>query len=815
MLGRLATVLIMLVMSQTAFPQTATAKTPSPDLLLYDKPARDWNAALPIGNGRLGAMVFGRVDEELLQLNDDTLWTGGPRDWNNPAAKDVFAKVREAALAGRYKEADELSKGMQGPWTTAYQPLGDLHLKFDHDPAAAKDYRRDLDLDSAIATTSYSVDGVTYRREVFVSHPDQAIILHLTASVTGKISFEASFTSQQKFKTSKADPRTLAMSGYVAVRSDPSYVKSENPIEFIEGRGMRFATLIRAVANGGTMETSDTSLKVSGADSVVLIVTATSFNGPDKKPDTQGREPMPIATAQLDAASSKPFPTLRDAHLADYQPLFQRVRLDLGKPSLLPTDVRLANYPTDRDPNLVALVFQYGRYLLIASSRPGDQPANLQGIWSKDLRPAWSANYTLNINSEMNYWPAETTNLAECHEPMIRFVTELAENGKTTAEINYGLPGWVAHHNSDLWRQSAPAGDYGHGWSGWAHFNLSNAWHCMDLWERYRFSGDEAFLRDSAYPVMKSAAEFCDALLVENPNKPGELITAPSTSTENSFYAPNGDRCGFSIGSTQDMALIRDLFTHVIDAAQLLKVDPDFVKRLTDRRLLLRGYRIGEEGELMEFIEAYKETDPHHRHLSHLIGAYPGEEITPQSTPDLANAVKKSLELRGDDSTGWSMAWKMNLWARLGDGDHALRMFDYLLRIVGTDETAFKGGGIYPNLFDAHPPFQIDGNFGATAAVAEMLVQSHRRDERGRTIIDLLPALPGEWKEGSVAGLRARGGYEIELGWSDGKASSLVVKNAIGKRAAPAVVHVNGQSIDIELDAGQLRTIDPGQPPRK
>lgn len=804
---------IMVFMSQAHAAQPAK---PSPDTLWYDKPARDWNAALPIGNGRLGAMVFGRIDDELLQLNEDTLWSGGPRDWNNAKAKDVFAKAREAALAGRYKEADELSKGMQGPWTTAYQPMGDLHLRFTHDASGAVDYRRDLDLNTAIASTSYAFNGVTYRREMLVSHPDQVIAIHLTASAAGKISFEASLSSQLKFKTGRADLRTLAMHGYAPVRSDPSYVKSENPIEFVEGRGMRFTTLLRAVANGGTVEVSDGALKVSGADAVTLLISAaTSFNGHDKQPDTEGRDPLPIATAQLDAASSKSFAVLREAHLADYQPLYQRVRLELGGPSTRPTDQRLASYPSDRDPNLVALVFQFGRYLLIASSRPGDQPANLQGIWSKDLRPAWSANYTLNINSEMNYWPAETTNLAECHEPMIRFVKELAENGKKTAQINYGLPGWVAHHNSDVWRQSAPAGDYGHGWSGWALFNLSNAWHCMDLWEHYAFNQDDTFLRETAYPVMKSAAEFCDALLVEHPSEPGELITAPSTSTENSFYAPNGDRCGFSIGSTQDMVLIRDLFSKVIVASKVLNVNAEFAKHLLDRGSRLRGYKIGKQGELMEFIEAYKETDPHHRHLSHLIGAYPGDEITPQETPELAKAVAKSLELRGDDSTGWSMAWKMNLWARLGDGDHALRMFDYLLRIVGTDETAFKGGGIYPNLFDAHPPFQIDGNFGATAAVAEMLLQSHRKDEQGRYIVHVLPALPHEWKSGSVTGLRTRGGYEVEMAWTDGKVSSLIVRNAIGKQAAPVVLEVNGKAIAIELNAGETKRVELDEPRTK
>lgn len=811
MLGKLLFILIMLAMSHTtAGHQPDFAVRTSPDTLWYDKPARDWNAALPVGNGRLGTMVFGRVDRELLQLNDDTLWTGGPRDWNNPGAKAAFQLARAAALAGRYKEADEISKQAQGPWTTAYQPLGDLQLHFPHPADAAVDYRRDLDLATAITNTQYTVDGVTFRREVFVSAPDQAIILSITASKPGQITFDASLQSQQKFKTARTDPRTLGMNGYVAVRSDPSYVKSDDPIEFVEGRGMRFSTLLRAVASGGSVDVNEQTLSVKSADSVVLILTAaTSFNGHDKQPDTEGRDERAVAIAQLDAASSKSLHALKEAHLADYQPLYERVRLDLGGPSTRPTDQRLASYPSDRDPNLVALVFQFGRYLLIASSRHGDQPANLQGIWSKDLRPAWSANYTMNINSQMNYWPAQTTNLAECHEPMIRFVTELAKNGAKTADINYGLPGWVAHHNSDVWRQSAPVGNYGSGWSGWAMFNLSNAWHCMDLAEHFAFNQDEAFLRDTAYPVMKGAAAFCDALLVENPNKPGELITAPSTSTENSFYAPNGDRCGFSIGSTQDMALIRDLFTRVIDAAQRLKVDADLVAHLTERRSRLRAYRVGEKGELMEFIEAYKETDPHHRHLSHLIGAYPGDDITPQRTPDLANAVKRSLELRGDDSTGWSMAWKMNLWARLGDGDHALRMFDYLLRIVDTSDVHMSGGGIYPNLFDAHPPFQIDGNFGATASVAEMLLQSHRRDEKGHYVLHVLPALPSAWKEGSVKGLRARGGYEVDLAWTNGTLSMLVIRNAIATPAAAVTVQIGERSIPLQLDAGGSRQVLP------
>ena len=781
----------------------AAAERPWPNSRLhFNRPAANWNEALPVGNGRLGAMVFGGVARERLQLNEDTLWSGGPKDWNNPDAKNWLPKVREALFAGRYVEADELCKKMQGPFNQSYQPLGDLHLEFDLGGEAA-DYHRELDLDRAVALTRFRVGEVNYTREVFASFPDQVIVVSLTASVPGRISFTAKLDSPLRHATEPARPDRIAMRGRAPAHVEPNYVReAKDPIIYDDtpqGEGMRFAAYLQAVVDGGQTATlQDGRFQVQGANRAMLILSAdTSFNGFNKSPGREGIDPNLEAVRHLEAAARRPYAELLAEHLADHRKLYRRVSLELGPAAgeTLPTDQRIVRYADNRDPSLVALTFQFGRYLLIASSRLGTQPANLQGIWSHEMRPPWSANWTININSEMNYWPAEVTNLSECHEPMLRFISELAVNGRETARINYGARGWVAHHNADLWRQSAPVGNYGErGVPTWANWPMGGVWHCMDLWEHFAFTRDEKFLREFAYPLMKGAAEFCLDWLVTDPK--GRLVGAPSFSTENRFRTADGKVATACAGTPQDTALIWDLFTNCIEAGEMLGLDREFSRHLQDARSRLLPYQVGRRGQLQEWVEDFEESDPRHRHLSHLIGAFPGRRITPEETPELARAVRRSLELRGDESNGWSMAWKVNLLARLKDGDHARELLSYLLRPAVLPDGRNRGG-VYPNLFDACPPFQIDGNFGATAGIAEMLLQSHRRTPDGRGyLLEFLPALPKVWSWGKVKGLRARGGFEVDLAWSGGQLEAATLR---GPRNAVCHLQYGDRLEDLNL----------------
>ena len=772
--------------------------------LWYNRPAQYFEESLPIGNGKLGVLIYGGTEQDKLQLNDITLWTGQPVDRDEDAgASKWIPEIRKALFNEDYRLADSLQLHVQGHNSQYYQPLATLLIN-DYNRGQASNYHRQLSLDSAICKTTFLRDGVRYEREYWASNPDKMIAIRLTADRKESLNVGLALTSLVPHKV-KASQNQLTMTGHATGDADNS---------------IHYCTIMKVVNRDGSVQAVDSTLQLTGvSEAIVYIVNETSFNGYDKHPVRQGADYINLAADDAWHLVNYSYEQLRDRHVADYRQFFTRVELNLDGAAFnndVNTEQMLKNYtdlkgnePSGNNRYLETLYFQYGRYLLISSSRTPGVPANLQGLWTPHLWSPWRGNYTVNINLEENYWPAFTANLAEMAMPLDGFVNALADNGRHTARNYYGITrGWCSSHNSDIWAMTNPVGEKNEK-PEWANWNLGGAWLVNTLWERYQFTQDKTYLKTTALPLMQGATDFCMDWLIDNPKQPGELITAPSTSPENEYVNDKGYHGMTCYGGTADLAIIRELFINTSLAEKTLFGTSQESDKIQEKLQRLHPYTIGHMGDLNEWYYDWDDFDFQHRHQSPLIGLYPGSPLTLHGTPELAQACRRSLEIKGDKTTGWSTGWRINLWARLRDSQQAYHIYQKLLTYVSPD--AYRGpdrrrsGGTYPNLFDAHPPFQIDGNFGGTAGVCEMLMQSVLTGtDAPIASIELLPALPEAWNSGSVKGLCARGGYEVDFEWKDGKVVSATIHSKCGGKVN---VFYNGKQKRLNLKKGKQKTI--------
>ena len=783
--------------------------------LHYDRPAEYFEEALVIGNGTMGGIVYGGTKTDRISLNDITLWTGEPCNMNiySPDAYKTIPAIREALRKGDYKEADRLQRDVQGHFSQNYQPLGQLSIAYLDTLETVSGYRRWLDLSNATASTLYYRGKYLYSTDYFVSNPDSGLVVHITTDNPRGIHARFSLSCQLRHTRSTEGENTLVADGYAGYTSLPSYYDAKEKFAYAPDRGIHFRTKVLVSAANTHVEGDD--IVVDGAQDVTLyIVDATSFNGYDKDPVKQGKPYKQLADTRLKHISSVDYPKLWYRHVKDYQSIYDRVKLTLGSTSKdeRPTDVQLREYVDESrfNPELETLYFQYGRYLLISCSRTPNVPANLQGLWNESILPPWSCNYTSNINVEENYWAAETTALPEMHQSLFTFMKELQGSGELTAKAYYGVnKGWCLAHNTDIWAMTCPVGLHT-GDPMWANWNMGGAWLSTHIWEHYAFSLDQAFLQEY-YPVLKGAAEFCLGWLISTKDMGVDgqeyLITAPATSPENSFVTPEGYHGRTCYGGFADIAMIRECLTDARDAAVVLGRDKDFVAEANQALARLQHYKIGHKGNLQEWFYDWEDEDPHHRHQSHLFGIYPGHHLDDgvNTKEAIHRAASRTLELKGDRTTGWSTGWRVNLYARLHDAKNAYHIYRKLLSYVSPDgyrgSDARRGGGTYPNLLDAHSPFQIDGNFGGCAGVVEMLMQSEFLLAKGKNLIaiELLPALPANWKDGSVSGIRARGGITVDMTWRDVKVETLTLN---AQHRCEVTLTVNGEQKRVKLNKG-------------